>query len=640
MDKNIWVYDIETFKKCFTYTAINKDTEEIVKYVIHEEKYELPELIIHLKSCKGQIGFNNINFDYPILHFIMENYEHYEDIMNSENSGLDIKDRINQIITSIYNEAQRIIESQNQSFGFDKFNGIKEKYWKISQMDLYKMWHFNNVARRQSLKGLEIAMNYPNVMESSIHHSKDSLTLKEVDEILEYNLNDVLATYEFYKLSKGKIQLRQDLNQKYNLNCINYPDSKIGEELVLKLYCQKTRLDYWETKKLRTKRTEIKLEDCIFDYISFESKEFNKLLDKLKSKVITETKGSIEESVIYKGFKYDYGSGGIHGSIKEGIYEADEDYIIIDADVGSMYPSIAVLNKLYPEHLGLEFCDVYEDILKQRIQAKKEGNMTLSDGYKLSLNSVYGKSNDEHSFLMDSLYTMKTTLNGQLLLTMLIEELVDVIPSLQMLQVNTDGLTVKFHIDYINIYHEICKDWEEKTKLSLEFVSYKKMIILNVNNYLALTDTDKIKYKGSFEIDKELHKDNSFRIVPYALSKYFFYGQPIENTIINHTNIYDFCGRQKFKGEDIGKTHTLIDNKEVIEKQQKNVRYFISNKGSTFIKYYKKGTTEFINKGYQVTIFNKYIEKPFKDYNINYDFYIKECMKIIELIESKQLTLF
>ena len=629
INKEIWCMDVETFKEVFTYCAINKDTEEIVKFVIHKDKYELPELIIHLKQCKGQIGFNNLNFDYPIIHFIMENYYSWMfDIISIEEQ-----------ITLIYNEAQRIIESQSKSFGFDKFNGIKEKYWKIPQMDLFKMWHFNNAARTQSLKGLEIAMNYPNVMESSIHHSKSNLTLEEVDNVLEYNINDILATYEFYKLSKGKIELRRDLNNKYNLKCINFPDSKIGEELVLKLYCQKTGLDYWETKKLRTKRTSIALKDCIFDYISFTSKEFNKLLDTLKSKIIIETKGSINESVIYKGFKYDYGTGGIHGSIKEGIYESNDDEIIIDADVASLYPSIAVVNKLYPEHLGEEFIEVYENILKQRIQAKKEGNMTLSDGLKLSLNSVYGKSNDEHSFLEDSLYTMKTTLNGQLMLSMLIEKLVNTIP-LQMLQVNTDGFTVKFNKSELDNYYSICNDWQSYTNLSLEFVEYKKMIISDVNNYIALKTDGKVKYKGKYEIDKELHKDNSFRIISLALSKFFLYGQPIEDFIKHHNNIYDFCGRQKFKSEDYGQTHTLIDNKEIIEKQQKNVRYYISSKGSTFIKKYKKGSSEFINKGYQVTIFNKYVEKPFEQYNINYDFYIKECIKIIQTIEDKQLTIF
>jgi hypothetical protein len=75
---------------------------------------------------------------------------------------------------------------------------------------------------------------------------------------------------------------------------------------------------------------------------------------------------------------------------------------------------------------------------------------------------------------------MKTTLNGQLMLTMLAEELVDTIDGLQVLQINTDGITVRMHIDWINIYNQICKDWEEKTKLKLEFVKYSKMVIADV----------------------------------------------------------------------------------------------------------------------------------------------------------------
>lgn len=325
MNRNIWVYDIETFKRVFTYCAINIDTKEIVKFILHEEKNELLELINHLKSGIKQVGFNNIDFDYPIIHFILENYSKW--------IGNDLD--VNIIISCIYGEAQRIINHQNKkTFGFDKIpSGIKEKYWKIPQLDLYKMWHFNNSVRATSLKALEISMNYPNVMESSIHHTSEELSLEQVDKVLEYNLNDVMATLMFYELSKEKIQLRIDLNKKYNINCINYPDSKIGEELVLKSYCLQTEQDYWDVKKQQTIRDFIALRDCIFDYISFESKEFKKLLEDFKSTIVTETKGSIEKSVIYKGFKYVYGLGGIHGSIKEGVYENSSDYVILDADV-------------------------------------------------------------------------------------------------------------------------------------------------------------------------------------------------------------------------------------------------------------------------------------------------------------------
>lgn len=458
------VYDIETLASCYTYTDIDINTSEIKQFVIHKDKNELSEMVAHLKSLDGMIGFNNIGFDYPVIHDILTSYNDWLDLTNQE------------IIDVIYRKAQYVISEQNKPYASST---IRDKDVIIKQLDLFRIWHFNNKARMTSLKSLEIAMNYPNVMDMPIHHDKTDITIEEVDGILKYNLNDVLATYEFYKKSLDKINLRKDLFKKYNINCINYSDSKIGEQLVLKLYCEASKLNIWDVKKLRTEREIIHIKDCLLPYIKFQTKDFNNLLDMFKSKSVVETKGAIEESVIYKGFKYDYGLGGIHGCIKPGIYESNDDYLIIDADVGSLYPSIAVLNGFYPEHLGKEFCKVYEGILKQRLVAKKAGNMSISDALKLSLNSVYGKSNDKFSFLYDPMYTMKTTLNGQLMLTMLIEDLVENI-DLQMLQVNTDGITVKIKKTDLELYYLICKEWEAYTKLTLEYVEYSKMVIRDV----------------------------------------------------------------------------------------------------------------------------------------------------------------
>ncbi len=629
-NRGIWVYDIETLKSCFTYSAINIDTEEIVQYVIHKDRnVDFPYFIEHLNSCNRQIGFNNLNFDYLILHKLLIKAPQSHDA-----------------VEFMYKEAQRIIEIQNEKT-FNKFAFIKESEVLIPQLDLFKIWHYNNAARSTSLKALEISMNYPNVMEMPISHTRNDITLKEIPSILEYNLNDVLATYQFYKKSLAKIELRKSLVQQFNIPCINWSDSKIGEQLILKLYCDKTGNNPWDIKKLRTYRSKIVLNDVILPYIKFESKEFTNLLNYFKSKIITETKGSIEQSVIYKGFKYDYGTGGIHGCVKSGIYESDEDYVIIDADVASLYPSLAITNNFFIEHLGQEFVDIYQSIINMRLKAKSEGNMVLSDGFKLAANSVYGKSNDINSFLYDPQFTMAITLNGQLLLSLLAEELVDSCGSfIQVLQINTDGITVKLHKDLIDQYYDVCKGWEYDTKLTLEYVEYSKMIIGDVNNYIAVTTKGKIKNKGRFEVDKVVgsepayHKDNSFRIIPLALQEYFVNNIPIEETILNHKNIYDFCGRQKFTKDSYGQIHYLKDNQEVIEKQQKNVRYYISNKGANFIKYYSKGTTEVINSGYQVTIFNNFIKKSFEEYNINYKYYIKEAQKEINNIENKQLSLF
>lgn len=635
MRMNGVVYDIEVLKGCFTYTDINIQTEEITQFVIHPERDERIRLFHYLREIEGNmIGFNNVNFDYPVLHKFLDKF-YWE------------TEETSQLLLDLHELAETIINVQN-AVDFNKSVAIRTKDVIIPQIDLFKIWHYNNKARQTSLKSLEISMNFPNVMEMPISHKKEIITEEETEQILKYNLNDVLATYEFYKKSLDKIKLRNNIKQQYNLPCINFSDSKIGEQLTLKLYCDETAKDFWEVKEQRTNRAFINLGDIIFDYIQFDSAEFNKLLDKYKQKVIVETKGAVEESVIHKGFKYDFGSGGIHGAIKSGVYKSDSEYIIKSCDVASLYPSLAVVNRLYPEHLGESFCTVYKRILDLRVLAKSNGDNVMSDGFKLALNSVYGKSNDVNSFLYDPKYTMSITINGQLLLTMLAESLCK-IPDSTMIMINTDGIEIKIPRIYEKLYYEICENWQKKTNLILEYQDYEKMVIADVNTYSALGFNGKYKYKGRFEIDKVVgsepayHKDNSFRIIPIALSNYFFNKIPVEESIKNHKNIYDFCGRQKFRGEDYGMTFTLLYDEKGLpykkqERQQRNVRYYISNKGSSLMKFYNKGTSEFIHKGYQITVFNNFFEK--ESYDINYDWYIKECYKEIREIENNQLSLF
>lgn len=627
-ERGSWCYDIETIKSCFTYTAINIDTEEIVKYVIHKDRNDLPALIDHLSRCRGHIGFNNINFDYPVIHYILTNYRSWYMYTND------------QIIKAIYAKAQELISNQNVE---NYFPAIREKEVLISQLDLFRLWHYNNKARMTSLKSLEISMNYPNVMDMPLDHTNDNIKLEDIESILEYNLNDVLATYEFYKRSQEKIALRKDIQKKYGLKCINYSDSAIGEKLLLDLYCKKTEQDPWEVRKMRSKRSSINLGEIIFDYVQFDNTEFNNLLEKLKSTTVTQIKGALSESVIYKGFQYDYGLGGIHGCIRPGVYESNDEFIIIDCDVASLYPNVAIKNRLYPEHLGEDFVDIYdEEIIQERLRAKAAGIMSVSDALKLSANTVYGKSNEETSFLYDPKYTLATTVNGQLLLTMLAEKFVDGIRDITMIQVNTDGITVKIPRSEQDKYYSICKQWMELTRLELEYVEYAKMAIRDVNNYMAISAKGKLKYKGAFEIDKVVgnerayHKDNSFRIVPIALSEYFVNGKNPEDVLHNHTNIYDFCGRQKFGFHSYGELVYAKGTEIVHEKQQKNVRYYISRKGKTFIKQYTKGETEQIHKGYRVQVFNKYEEKTMAEYAIDYRFYLREIYKVINVVDSQQ----
>lgn len=627
-DRGVWVYDIETIKNCFTLTAINVNTEEIVKFVLHSERDDLNDLINHLEKVKLYIGFNNIAFDGQVIQFILNS------LVKWKNNKLNIET----IVTEIYSYAQEVIENSNLGL----FPEFKEWELTIKQLDLYKIKHFDNKAKIQSLKGLEFWMKYPNVQDMPIKHS-ESVDISQINEILDYNLNDVLATYEFYKLCKSEIELREDLSKEFNLNLLNANDPKIGAEIFAKLLSEDMKMDKKDLKQLRTYRSSINIGEIILPYIKFKSQEFNKLLDSLKNKIITETKGSLDHSIIYKQFKYDFGAGGIHGCIEPGTYKLEEGYIIEDIDVSSFYPNLAIVNGFRPEHLGESFNRIYKYIYDERKKIPKKDPRNAA--YKLMLNGVYGKSNSKYSYLYDPKFTMSITINGQLLIALLAETLVDE-TNCQVLQVNTDGITIKYKDCHKDLVKEICNNWCSLTGLDLEYALYNQMTIMDVNNYIGVYTDNKVKYKGLFELTKESHKDTSFNIVPLALSNYFIKNISIEDTIKTHKDIYDFCGKAKFKGKDYGITEYIKKSKfnnedyyeKIREKQQKTTRYYISTNGATFVKIYNKGSEEFINKGYLVTIFNKYKEQ--KDYLINYSFYINECYKILNIIEPKQLKLF
>jgi len=633
MSKITEIYDIETLSNCFTYSAVDRDSDNIVKFVIWKGKNDLYDLLIHLTNIKGMIGFNNINFDYPVMHYIIK-----------ERDKLIQMDG-DKIAKLIYKKAQSVISQE--------YSAIKESEVLIPQLDLFRIWHYDNKARMTGLKKLEIAMCFENVQDMPYSHEYKITTENEVEEIVEYNVNDILATKAFYELTKDKLELRRGLQTKYGLNCLNFPDSKIGEQLMLKLYCHYTEQDEDQVKRKRTHRSLFKFSECIPEYINFTTPEFNQLFEYIKGIEVTELKESFKYSFEYNGFTFDLGTGGLHACIKSGVYQSTDTEIVIDCDVASLYPSLAITLDLYPEHLGSQFSKIYEEgIVKPRLEAKKNKDMVMADGFKLSANSVYGKSNSEYSFLCDPLYTLKTTLAGQLALCMLSEMLMTRVPDLIMLQVNTDGITVKIPVEHQRLYWEICQEWEAHTNLVLEYVAYSQMVIRDVNNYTAVTKKgNKVKYKGTFKPNAEMRKDGEYHkafnqgVVATAVNNYFLYNKPILETLHECQDIYEFCKTGNTVGQWWAETFEVDENGNEINvtKVQKTNRYYLSKNGLKFRKCTYKpdkvtgepklSTTEY-EADKKVKIFNKFYKVPFEEYDIDYDYYVVECEKIIFVIDG------
>lgn len=648
MNKKIFeVYDIEVLINCFTYTGYNITENKWYQFVIHESRNDFKELIDHLLKYNNfwMIGFNNEKYDYPVLHHILNHKSDY------------IHENPKDLVSYIYFKSQEVINME--------FSAIADKNKYIKQIDLFLIWHYNNKARATSLKALEVCMKMYNVEEMPFNHTH-YCSKEDIESILSYNKNDVIATLRFFLTTigkteyplykdKNKLDLRIKLQNQFKIPCINYPDVKIGEQLILNLYCRETNQNIYEVKQLKTPRSLIYLKDCIPFWANFETKEFNDLKEKFSNTIISKMKGEFEANVIFHGIQIFFGTGGAHSSAEPGVYKSDNNWIIADYDIGSLYPSLAIQLGLYPEQLGKAFTEIYSNIvntrLKEKEKPKKERDMVIMEGYKLAANGIYGKSGEESSFLYDPLYTMKTTIGGQMFLSLWSEKMVKAVPELKFIQHNTDGITILVPKNKLNLIQKVNEEMKHLTGLYIEDNYYKTFVLRDVNNYLAEYESGDVKYKGCFEINKEYHKDPSFRIVPIALSEYFLKNIPIEETIKNHRDIFDFCGMLKINSKFKGEMRGLNDTIEL----KRITRYYISNHGYGIVKIdpniscsrksfkdiTKSGFKETgVNVGFVATYFNKYEEKSWDEYDINYKFYILEARKIINTIENKQLSLF
>jgi hypothetical protein len=195
---------------------------------------------------------------------------------------------------------------------------------------------------------------------------------------------------------------------------------------------------------------------------------------------------------------------------------------------------------------------------------------------KLALNGVYGASNDPYSVFYDPLFTMKITLGGQMMIALLAERLSEV-DSLEIIQANTDGITVyvsRFMADWVK--QRVCVEWEKLTKLTLESVEYSKMAIADVNSYIAVGTDGKVKRKGRYEYDLEWHQNASALVIAKVAEKVLVDGVSIIDTLRNWPDRMDFMLRVK-----VPRTSHLLWGDERV---QNTCRYYVAVGGRPLTK--------------------------------------------------------
>jgi hypothetical protein len=612
--KKVWIWDVETLS-IFTATFLDKDSDEVRTFVLTDTINEIPQMLEFLsKEVAGLVGYNSLHFDAQILEYIYK---------NNNCTAQDIKEYANLIINS-----------------FDRRPDVPEWNLRIKHLDLFRALSLSTKAKRTGLKWCEFSMDLEN-----IEDMPEEITL---EGILQYNLNDVIATKELYLRYYHEIDLRKKLTEREGINLLNCTEPDLAKKLFSKYLSKAMCIPQSELKDMYTNRPIVKVKDIIFPCVQFKTEKFQNVLKAFNELELNEW--DKPEFIVNHGIDIVFGLGGIHASPNNVVVESNNDYIIKSCDVISYYPNLAIRNKICAEHLPKEiFLNLYEGFFNERRNIPKSDprNYIL----KILLNAAYGLSNDKYSFLRDRQVTLTICINGQLLLTQLMEDIILQIPDAKLIMMNTDGFEVKIPKAFESIYNNICNKWQKLTNLELEFIDYNKMIISDVNNYIAVDVNGKIKTKGKYEYKNiPLHKNKSHSIIPKAVHDYWVYNTPVETTIKNHTNIFNFCaGVKSKKSEQKGNAHyqmwKVVKGQIVKEKLSKTVRYFISKKGGTLIKFYETGDFEQVEapvtngkqiiKDWKITYFNKsYKLDNFEDYNIDYSYYISKAKKWINDIEQ------
>lgn len=590
---NATIYDIETFPNVFTLSmeCLNSDvaaTWEISHY--RDDRFYLMQWFNWLVETQTpMIGFNNLHFDYPVIHHLFKNPH--------------------ATVEELYAKAMSII---NGNLANDRFNNM---IWADNrfapQIDLFKIHHFDNKAKSTGLKALQINMRSQTVVDMPVEHGT-MLSIEQIENLLiPYNKHDVKETKDFAIYSIDAIRFRQSLIPDFGVDVMNWPDTKIGARMMEKKIghelCYETDPLTRKRKTRQTPRTRIDLNQIIFPYIQFENPEFNRVLNYLKSRVLSidelkefsedkpptvQTKGVFTDlKANVGGIEFYFGTGGIHGSVSSQKIVATDEWLIRDIDVASLYPSIAIVNRLAPAHLGERFVQVYSQLPEERKKWQKEKGKKCVEAntLKLASNGVYGNSNNPYSVFYDPQFTLTITINGQLMLCMLAERLMKV-PTLKIIQINTDGITYIVHRNYEPQAAQWCREWERLTALTLEDANYSRMWVRDVNNYIAESVDSSLKLKGAYWTPDPLdyhgsisasqppawHKDLGNVVSVRAAVAAMVHGVPPESFIYFTRNPYDFMCRAK-----VQRSNNLLWGTEQI---QRNSRYYISNDGRPLTK--------------------------------------------------------
>ena len=629
-ERPVALYDIEVFPNCFHCLVSDSESHKKYKFEISNRKNQLEELIdfFYFKRVEHiMCGYNNHHYDDIVINYMI--------FFRNTMKRFDYL----KICNSLYYLSKAIIESEKTE-NIDKIKQYKYANYFYS-FDLMTMLY--SAAKQKSLKEVEILLGMDNVQEFEAGFDQRLLD-SEIDDMIKYNENDVDATELLLNTVKDEVDLRLEVEKEWGFDALSMSNIRIGEEILLrKSNLKGVALEEAKSKIRRVAKIENK--DIILPFIQYSNPKLKEVLLDVKNATCYPCKSdkkqkNYEKKFVLSNTCYSIGEGGIHTINEPRIFKPTADQYIGHSDVTSMYPSLAIIYKWLPVHLGKDFWNVYESLYKERVIAKRNHDELKAKAFKFALNSPIGKMQNESSWAYDPLNAYKIRMNGQLILLMLVDRLLSI--NCKIVQVNTDGVVYiadKANRELINQFiHEV----ENITKLHFDSDDYESFYQYDVNNYFGIRkgysqsgDPSLIEKKGKFITEIGLNNSMTPVVISKAVINYFLTKEPIDKFVKEDKNIRDFLMSQSVNRE----FKVEYGNKPV----QRINRYYASNSGYYLMRVKDKmyeTKKESILSDVGIILLNHIDSTTIEERKINYQYYIGKAKTIVSEFINRQLTIF
>lgn len=499
-----------------------------------------------------------------------------------------------------------------------------------------------------SLKDKEAILGL-NVMETTVPFDKEDLTEEDKIDIKKYNVHDVWSSMVWYScIVEPFIYAKLVLCRKFGLEeKWGYNDTNAG--LIARALGVKKR-EYSDADKIK-----IELHPKIKKYCedNLPKEVLNRVLNDIKTYKVH----LFENEVVFA-------DGGIHSKYDISKYKrdkedtpvlfvmSDDEYVLINVDAESYYPSMMIqfetLSRSIPSPEG------FNEILQERFAIKHKPNKTKDDNDtqladKLVLNTTYGASGSQWLPFYDPYQRTKTCRYGQLFLIALGCKLYNTIPSLKIVQTNTDGILCYVKRSELDKVKACMKEWTDVSGIGMEEDYVEKIWQRDVNNYCMVKEGGKLKIKGGW-LNQTIIRPGYIMISPRsafacakAVTQYLVNGKDIVKSIVSNTDLMDFVITTTKGPTYSGVVHRMSDGWEVpafkcnrlIATTNKRygklykVKTSVDNDGRT-----KNNYTQMPNTPDHCLLLNEDMSNySFKELRsqIDYTYYLERCYDLLDM---------